>query len=140
MRRFGTGDGRVAITELRRLLIEQAERRETITYGEVAEAFGERWQQGFGASLKKALNELGAQNKARGEPLLMALVVNRDTQEPGEGFYKEISVRRGALARPDHPRRQAGGLPQGLSRGRRFRRGDALAAARGDDRRNRRPG
>ena len=100
MTRFGTGDGRVTTSELRRLLIERAAKRETISYGEVAEAFGERWQQGFGASLKKALNDLGAQNKARGEPLLMALVVNRSTQEPGEGFYQ--GDRRGRC-RPRNP-------------------------------------
>jgi hypothetical protein len=87
---YGNGDGRVEPSELRRLLIDVAKRGELITYGAVAAAFNERWHQGFGSSLKKALNMLGYENKAAGEPLLMALVVNKDTRQPGSGFYEEI--------------------------------------------------
>lgn len=87
---YGTGDGRVTLAELRRLLIKRASQKRPITYGEVAQEFGEPWHQGFGSSLKKALNELGRLNKSAKEPFLMALVVNKNTREPGLGFYREI--------------------------------------------------
>ncbi len=89
---YGTGNGRVDPGELRRLLINRARKGELITYGEVAAAFGEQWHQGFGSSLKRALDLLGAENKAAGEPLLMVLVVNKNTRQPGAGFYAEIGA------------------------------------------------
>ncbi len=73
--------------KLRELLVQRARCGETITYGAVAAELGFAWSQGFGASLKRALNALADENRVSGEPLLMCLVVNKDTGIPGPGFY-----------------------------------------------------
>lgn len=96
----------VAAPALRTLLIETARARGLLTYGEVAAAFGFRWTQGFGASLKVALGEVNAENRLHGEPMLMALVVNKQSRLPGQGFYDllgeglaDLEQRRDLLAR-----------------------------------------
>ena len=77
----------VDVADLRTLLIRVARAGRLITYGEVAPSFGQDWHQGFGSSLKKALGLLSKENKARREPQLMCLVVNKTTRQPGDGFY-----------------------------------------------------
>jgi len=76
--------------KLRDLLIERARGEGRISYGAVAEQFQLLWHQGTGASLKKALNEVDAENRKRNEPRLMALVVNKETTIPGDGFFVSI--------------------------------------------------
>ena len=76
--------------ELRVLLVTVARSNSLVTYGEVAAHFGFPWTQGFGASLKAALNQLGDENAARMEPLLMCLVVNKETRIPGPGFFSRL--------------------------------------------------
>jgi len=81
---------RVDPGKLRELLVGRAQCGGTITYGAVAAEFGFAWSQGFGASLKRVLNVLADENRCSGEPLLMCLVVNKDTGIPGPGFYAAI--------------------------------------------------
>lgn len=81
---------RIGADELRSFLIERAVQRASVTYGEVAAAFGFPWTQGFGASLKAALNAVNAENRRRGEPMLMCLVVNQESRQPGQGFFDLI--------------------------------------------------
>jgi predicted RNase H-like nuclease len=82
---------RVTADELRELLVSVARSNSLVTYGEVAAHFGFPWTQGFGASLKAALNLLGDENTARKEPLLMCLVVNKETRIPGPGFFSRLA-------------------------------------------------
>lgn len=77
----------ISAGELRPFLIEKARTRQPVTYGEVAQAFGFPWTQGFGASLKAALGAVNDDNLVRGEPMLMALVVNKESRLPGQGYY-----------------------------------------------------
>ncbi len=84
---------------LRSFLVSAARSGQTVTYGEVAAYFGHPWTQGFGASLNSALDKLGELNKAAGEPLLMALVVNASEGLPGIGYHRS--------ARTDHLPRAA---------------------------------
>lgn len=88
---------------LRSFLISAANERRTVTYGEVAGHFGQPWSRGFGSSLNSALNRLGEENRASGEPLLMALVVNADQGVPGVGYYRSAGVEH----LPEPERRQA---------------------------------
>ena len=87
---YGQGNGKIDPDELRRFLIDCASHGRTVTYSEVANAFGEPWHQGIGSSLKKALNLLGTHNRRADEPLLMALVVNKESRQPGVGYYEQI--------------------------------------------------
>jgi predicted RNase H-like nuclease len=89
------GAARVSADELRALLVTVARSNSLITYGEVASHFGFPWTQGFGASLKAALNQLGDENAARMEPLLMCLVVNKETRIPGPGFFNRLRENEG---------------------------------------------
>lgn len=81
---------RVRPEDLRAFLIERARVKARVTYGDVASAFGFAWTQGFGASLKAALQAVDRDNTERGEPMLMCLVVNKATRLPGHGFYERI--------------------------------------------------
>jgi hypothetical protein len=83
---------RVDRRALRKLLIERAASETVITYGEVAEQFGFPWTQGFASSLNSALNALGSDNRRKGEPLLMCLVVNKKTRRPGPGYYAQLAM------------------------------------------------
>lgn len=76
--------------KLRRFLIKVAREGRTVTYGEVAEAFGFEWSQGVSSSLTAALNWIGEENRNSREPLLMALVVNKRSRLPGQGFFDVI--------------------------------------------------
>ncbi len=77
----------ISANELREFLIQTARARGLVTYGDVAGAFGFAWTQGFGASLTAALRALDLENTQRGEPSLMALVVNKQSRLPGQGYY-----------------------------------------------------
>lgn len=85
--------------ELRRFLVKVAREGRTVTYGEVAEAFGIGWSQGVSSSLTTALNWIGEENRNSGEPMLMALVVNKNRRLPGLGFFDAIGPC------PEHDRR-----------------------------------
>ncbi len=86
--------GKIAFdeAELRAYLIEAARARRTVTYGETALHFGHPRHQGTYTALTAKLNAIAAGNKARGEPLLMALVVNKDARLPGPGFFREARI------------------------------------------------
>jgi hypothetical protein len=83
---------RVEVDRLRALLVAHARAGTVITYGEIAAVFGAAWTQGYGASLKRALNLLGKGNQEAGEPFLMTLVVNKETGLPGKGFYLTAGI------------------------------------------------
>lgn len=76
--------------KLRRFLVKVAREGRTVTYGEVAEAFDIGWSQGVSSSLTAALNWIGEENRKSGEPMLMALVVNKNKRLPGRGFFDAI--------------------------------------------------
>ncbi len=76
--------------ELRRYLVKIAREGRTVTYGEVAKEFGVKWSQGALSSLTAALSKLGEENMVGKEPLLMALVVNKKSRLPGQGFFNAI--------------------------------------------------
>ena len=65
------------------ILVDKASRRETITYGELAE-----WirMPGRARSMRVYLNPIMCYCVNRGLPALTAVVVNQDTGRPGEGL------------------------------------------------------
>jgi len=79
--------------DLRAFLISRVRNAGLVTYGEVAEAFGHSWSQGFGSSLKKALRAVSETNVRRGEPQLMCLIVNKESRLPGDGFFESAGFR-----------------------------------------------
>lgn len=83
-------------TALRTFLVKSAKAGELVTYGEVAAHFGHPGHQGTFAALTAKLNVIAAGNKARGEPLLMALVVNQRERMPGPGFFREVRLAQSA--------------------------------------------
>ena len=87
--------------QLRYYLVKVAGEGRTVTYGEVAKAFGVKWSQGALASLTTALSQLAEENRDSGEPLLMALVVNQKSRLPGTGFFNAI----GPCREPDRRNR-----------------------------------
>ncbi|PVE25788.1 hypothetical protein DC522_03170 [Microvirga sp. KLBC 81] len=74
--------------DLRAFLISRAQKAQIVTYGEVADAFGHAWSQGFGSSLKSALRVVSETNARNGEPQLMCLIVNKESRLPGDGFFE----------------------------------------------------
>lgn len=77
--------------ELRRFLVKVAREGRTVTYGEVAQAFGFlKWEISLRKPLVTALDRVGEENTDIGEPFLMALVVNKKSRLPGQGFFNAI--------------------------------------------------
>ena len=81
---------RVDRIALRAFLIECARSDIVVEYGQVATRFGQPWSRGFSSSLTSALDALGVENTRAGEPLLMCLVVNKTTRQPGQKYFATI--------------------------------------------------
>ncbi len=81
---------RVETDALYQLLARTAREGRTVTYGEVAASLGLSPHQGTMASLTRALRELSARNRINREPQIMALVVAKDTDIPGPGFFQTL--------------------------------------------------
>lgn len=77
---------------LRARLVQAARAHTTVEYGDVARAFGFRWSQGTLSALTATLRLLGEANRRRGEPQLMALVVNKAEGLPGQGYFRTIGA------------------------------------------------
>ena len=77
---------------LRKRLVHAARGQKTLTYGEVASEFGITWSQGALSALTGTLRLIGEANQRRGEPQLMALVVNKTNRIPGPGYFKTIGI------------------------------------------------
>lgn len=73
---------------LREWLIRVARMKHTVTYGDVMAAFG---MHRF--SLRYALGNLGNQSRNLREPILTALVVNKNTRQCGSGFKAEFGIK-----------------------------------------------
>lgn len=75
------------LTALRRWLIEIAKHGRVVTYSQARNVFAiDRF------SLAYALGILGREAKAKGEPILTAVVVSQETRMCGEGFTAEFQV------------------------------------------------
>lgn len=79
---------------LRNHLVQAARAHKTLTYGEVARTFGYRWSQGALTALTGTLRRIGVENRRRGEPQLMALVVNKAGRIPGPGYFQTLGIGR----------------------------------------------
>ena len=79
-------------------LIRVAKACQTITYGDLANRAG----LSFPLQLAPHLNEIGEQETANGRPLLTAIVVSKDKQMSGEGFF--ALARQGRLSVDTDPR------------------------------------
>ena len=79
-------------TALRQCLVRAARARRTVTYGEVARQFGFPWSQGTQSALVGTLMRIGEENRRRGEPQLMALVVNKAHGRPGQGYFQAVGL------------------------------------------------
>ena len=77
-------------TLLKRCLVKAARAGRMLTYGEVARRFNIPWSQGASTALAGTLKRIGEENRRRGEPQLMALVVSKENRMPGPGFFKAI--------------------------------------------------
>lgn len=77
---------------LREHLIGFARQGKTTTYGDVARAFSCAPSQATAAAIVRVLDQLADDNRAAGEPMLMALVVNKETGVPGNGFWQSLGM------------------------------------------------
>lgn len=77
-----------AKAEIRRILIEVAQHRSTITYGELASQLTtvsvHPYAYAFGALLREVCND----EEVAGRGLMCALVVQKSSGMPGNGFFK----------------------------------------------------
>jgi hypothetical protein len=72
---------------IREWLIRVAQRGEPVTYGDVKNAFG------IGRfNVARALGRLGREAEERGEPIISAMVVQKDTGRCGPGFNLEFGI------------------------------------------------
>lgn len=69
----------------RAALIMAAQRRTLVTYGELGQAIGMKGVQ-LRNDMRHVLAELSRQCNESQEPVLAALVVNKDTGAPGDGW------------------------------------------------------
>lgn len=86
------GQNPVAIDLMRRILIEVAKRRATITYGEALRAIENTYADGrktTGPTFYATLDAIAAQNRLAREPPLFGLVVNAETSIPGRGYFQK---------------------------------------------------
>ena len=97
-------------TLLRACLVQVARAGGMLTYGEVAHRFGIPWSQGASAALVSALERIEEENRRRREPLLMSLVVSRESGMPGRGFF--LATGTGSLAESDRRARHQEHLRQ----------------------------
>jgi hypothetical protein len=77
------------LVRVRGILVEVASRRERITYTELANRAQLTWNhrsKADRAAFGRLLGEVSSAEYARGRPLLTAVVVRKDTREPGTGF------------------------------------------------------
>jgi len=81
------------------ILIEQAARRELISYSALDAAvsvrMGELQRPNWRYTIADRLMEVVRLNKAHGEPLLTSLVVNKNTSEVSTGYPKAVLERYG---------------------------------------------
>ncbi|MEK6424505.1 MAG: HNH endonuclease signature motif containing protein [Burkholderia gladioli] len=78
---------RPKLAAMRAWLIEVALDKRVVTYGQVMDAFGiDRF------SLRHAMDYLGHQADNRNEPIVTALIVNKETQRCSEGLAQEFQV------------------------------------------------
>jgi hypothetical protein len=82
--------GLVNTDGLEALLIAAARARRSLTYAEVLAHFGIRITPRRVFALCRDLGEVGARNRARGEPELAVLVVRKADRLPGEGFFHSL--------------------------------------------------
>ena len=84
------------LTELTLVLVEVAKRHDVITYGQLSDRFepmlGYRWAPQAWA---QPLGELSLMCIEHGLPAISALVINKDLQMPGEGFFNFVGQLRG---------------------------------------------
>ncbi len=73
--------------EMRRVLLEAAYGRRTVTYGELMERFGFSRGGPSGESVVAALDEIDKEEHQMGGPGFAAIVVRKDTGFPGGGFF-----------------------------------------------------
>lgn len=75
------------IPAMRAWLIEVCQRRSTVTYSEVMDRFGLTF-----FPLRNAMSRLGHQSKDAGEPIITAVIVDKDSHRCSEGFQNEFGV------------------------------------------------
>lgn len=78
-------DRRFEVAQARAALVVAAMRRSLLTYGELGRAIGVGGV-GLRNEMRLILDDLSDDCQSRGEPSLAALVVNKDTGEPGAGW------------------------------------------------------
>lgn len=72
---------------MRRVLVEAAIERKTVTYGQLMKRFSLSRGHGRGKTVVGALDEIDSAERAAGAPGFAALVVRKDTGYPGHGFF-----------------------------------------------------
>jgi hypothetical protein len=87
--RFGltTDEWDDAKDEIRQAIIEAAWRRQTVTYGDVAERVTVVTVEPHSPLMSCLLGSIARDAHAVGEPVLTALVVHKHDGQPGGGFY-----------------------------------------------------
>lgn len=86
------------VPRARKLLVAQAKKRRTVTYGSIQKGLGGRRYIG------EVLDKLNIDERDGGRPMLSALVVNTDTGMPSGGFFD--LARRLMPAKRNVPKRQ----------------------------------
>jgi len=72
---------------MRRVLVEAAVGRKTVTYGHLMKKFGVSRGSGRGNTVVGSLDEIDRVERAAGAPGFAAIVVRKDTGYPGQGFF-----------------------------------------------------
>ncbi|MHC4463824.1 MAG: hypothetical protein ACYS30_20690 [Planctomycetota bacterium] len=75
--------------QIREMLIKVAGHNNTISYSEVGEVVGlDMANPGERSKLANTLDEINREEHERGRPLLSAVVVQKESQHPGRGFFE----------------------------------------------------
>jgi plasmid stability protein len=73
--------------EAREILIEVARNRDVIAYSELAARITKIQVQPESYALHHLIGEISAEENAKGRGMLSVLVVQKETRQPGQGFF-----------------------------------------------------
>jgi hypothetical protein len=97
------------LDKLAKFLEDKARRRRTIYYSELVEQFGLPPLEGawIGHPLERAFDALDREDASANRPFRTSIVIAKDKNMPGDGYFKSLSELKGITAKSENQRLQA---------------------------------
>lgn len=97
------------LDKLARFLEDKARRKRTIYYSELVEQFGLPALDGawVGHPLERAFDTLDREDAAAGRPFRTSMVISKEKNMPGDGYFKSLFELKGVSAKSEKQRLEA---------------------------------